>query len=452
MGGMSGTTSAPPPAAKPATYRSVFAVGEFRVLFAGMLIYVLGFEFEILGLSVLVYAQTRSAFLAAFAFSMGFAPQVLGGILFTALADRLPPRIVITAGLLLRATPGLLIGSLPGMPVAVMLVLVAAAASITPVYSAAISGLLPDVLDGDRYVLGRSLLGLLSSGTQILGLGLAGAILAVLPARRLLLVAGVALVLSALIRRGIRARPARVGGPLSVRGTIRATMSGNARLFRDPRIRGLLLAQWLPLAFCSGAESLVVPYVGSIGKPASAAGALLAAGPAGMVVGGWLVGRFCRPATRQRLALPLALLTCLPWLVFLVRPPLAVCAVAMFVCGFGVAYELGIQQPFLDSVPTELRGQAFGLNSTGAMSGQGLAPWAIGGFATILGPAGAMAAAGCTGVILVAALYRPLTGPPASPLTVATVVTLVHTPPGAARHDFRLQTGALPPFPGTGAL
>src|ERR1700745_3766183 len=81
------------------TYRSVFAAGEFRVLFAGMLMYVLGFEFEILGLSVLVFAQTKSAFLTALAFSMGFAPQAIGGALFTALADRLPSRLGLGGGL-----------------------------------------------------------------------------------------------------------------------------------------------------------------------------------------------------------------------------------------------------------------------------------------------------------------------------------------------------------------
>ena len=106
----------------------------------------------------------------------------------TALADRLSPRTVITAGLLLRAVPGLLIGAMPGMPVAVMLALVAAAASITPVFSAAISGMLPDVLDGDRYVLGRSLFTMTASGSQILGLGAGGAVLAMLwierPAQR----------------------------------------------------------------------------------------------------------------------------------------------------------------------------------------------------------------------------------------------------------------------------
>ena len=54
-----------------------------------------------------------------------------------------------------------------------MLVLVALAAMITPVFSGAVSRLLPDVLHGDRYVLGRSVLSLTSAGTQIVGLGLA---------------------------------------------------------------------------------------------------------------------------------------------------------------------------------------------------------------------------------------------------------------------------------------
>ena len=138
------------------TYRSVFAAGEFRVLFAGMLMYVLGFEFEILGLSVVVFAQTKSAFLTALAFSMGFAPQAIGGALFTALADRLPSRLVIGAGLLTRAAPGLVIGLWPALPIPVMLALVAVAATLAPVFTAAISGLLPEVLEGHRYVLGRS--------------------------------------------------------------------------------------------------------------------------------------------------------------------------------------------------------------------------------------------------------------------------------------------------------
>jgi predicted MFS family arabinose efflux permease len=414
-----GMTSTTVPAPR-TTYRSVFAVGEFRVLFAGMLMYCLGFEFEILGLSVIIYAQTRSPLLTALAFSMGFAPQVVGGALFTSLADRLPPRAVITGGLLLRAVPGLVIGLWPGLPVAVMLALVAAAAMTSPVYSAALSGLLPDVLDGDRYVLGRSILSLTSAGTQILGLGAAGAILLVLPARRLLLLAGCSLVLSALIRRGLRPRPARAGragaGRASggamrggMRGAVRATLRGNARLLADPRIRGLLIAQWLPAALVTGADSQIVPYTtGSLGLPSSAASLMLAAMPAGMLLGDVIVGRFCQPATRERLAFPLILLLGTPLLAFAFRPPLLAAVVAEFVAGCGFGYLLGIQRAFLDSVPEELRGQAFGLNSTGLMSGQGLLPPVAGALALAVTPAGAIALSGAATILAALALRRPL--------------------------------------------
>ena len=406
---MSTTVSA---AAPRTTYRSVFAVPQFRVLCASMFLYVLGFEFEILGLSVLVYAQTRSAFLAALAFAMGFGPQVAGGLLFTSLADRLPPRLVITGGMLLRAVPGVLIGLAPGLPVAAMLALVALAAMISPVFSGAVSRLVPEVLDGDRYVLGRSVLSLTGAGTQILGLGLAGAMLAVLPARWLLLSAGAAVALAAFARLGLRPAAGSVPAPArpARQGAVRATLAGNAELLADRRVRGLLLAQWLPGAFAAGAESLIVPYTESLGHPAAAASPLLAAVPAGMLAGDLIVGRFCRPATRQRLALPLALLTGVPLLVFLLHPPLPVIAAALFGCGSGFGYLLGIQQAFLDSLPPALRGQGFGLSATGMMGGQGLTPPMAGAVATVAGPATAMAAAGAACILVTLCLRGSLGG------------------------------------------
>ena len=397
-----------PPAAR-TTYRSVFAVGEFRVLFTTLLMFVLGFEFEILGLSVLVYANTRSAFWTAFAFGTGFAPQALGGALFTSLADRLPPRLVMAVGLLTRAAPGLIIGLWPGLPVPAMLALVAAAATVTPVYLAAGSGVLPDVLDGDRYVLGRSVFSLTGSATQIIGLGIGGAILAALPARRLLLAAGLALLAAALVARlGLHPRPARAGTRIR-RGIVRATMAGNLELLADRTVRGLLLAQWLPSWFVTGAEALIVPYAGSLGLPPSAASPLLAATPAGMLLGDVIVGRFCRPAARQRLAFPLAALMGVPLLALAFRPPLPVTAAIMFACGLGFAYLLGVQQAFLDSLPGRLRGQAFGLSSTGMMTGQGFIPPLAGVLAAASGAGPAMAVAGALTVLAALLLRGPLT-------------------------------------------
>ena len=416
-GGMTITAAAPTPRT---TYRSVFAVGQFRVLCASMFLYVLGFEFEILGLSVVIYAQTRSAFLTALAFAMGFGPQAIGGALFTSLADRLPPRAVITGGMLLRAVPGVLIGLAPGLPVAAMLVLVALAAMIAPVFSAAVSRMLPDVLDGDRYVLGRSVLSLTAAGTQIVGLGLGGAVLAVLSGRWLLLSAGCALVLSAFVRLGLR--PAAAGVPAdaapsgpsaaparrATRGAVRATLAGNAELLADRRVRMLLLAQWLPGMFVAGAESLIVPYTESLGHPAAAASPLLAAAPAGMLAGDVVIGRFCRSAMRRRLVFPLALLTGAPLLALILHPPWLIVAAALFGCGFGFGYQLGIQQAFLDSLPQGLRGQGFGLLSTGLMGGQGVTPPLAGAVAAVAGSAAAMAATGAASVLATCCLRHSL--------------------------------------------
>jgi hypothetical protein len=75
------------------------------------------------------------------------------------------------------------------------------------------------------------------------------------------------------------------------------------------------------------------------------------------------------------------------------------------VSGAGFAYPLGLQRAFADTVPRHLRGQGFGLASTGLMGGQGLLPSAFGGVATALGAGSAMAMAGA-GVLLGALLTR----------------------------------------------
>jgi predicted MFS family arabinose efflux permease len=319
-----------------------------------------------------------------------------------------------------------------------MLVLVAVAATATPVFTAANSAVLPDVLDGDRYILGRSVFSLTGSATQIIGLGIGGAILAALPARRLLLAAGLCLLVAAVVARlGLRPRPARTASRSArgdsqagrpARGIVRATMAGNLELLADRTVRGLLLAQWLPAWFVTGAESLIVPYAGSLGLPPSAASPLLAATPAGMLLGDVIVGRFCRPAARQRLAFPLAALMGAPLLAFAFRPPLPVTGTLLFACGFGFAYLLGVQQPFLDSLPDGLRGQAFGLNSTGMMTGQGLIPPLAGGLAAVSGAGPAMATAGAVTILAALLLHGPLTGRIASPAEVGAAVDVDDLP------------------------
>jgi predicted MFS family arabinose efflux permease len=147
-----------------------------------------------------------------------------------------------------------------------------------------------------------------------------------------------------------------------------------------------------------------------------------------MLLGDVVVGRFCRPATRQRLAFPLAALMGVPLLAFAFRPSLPLTGTVLFACGFGFAYMLGVQQSFLDSLPGRLRGQAFGLNSTGMMTGQGLIPPAAGGLAAAFGAGPAMAVAGAVTILAALLLRRPLTGRASSPPEIRAAVDVDDLP------------------------
>ncbi len=378
------------------------------MLFAAQLLRVVAGVSEILGVSVLVYARTGSALLSAIAYGAGFLPQLLGGALFTAAADRFPPRALLAVQLLTRAVPGAVIG-LINLPVGAMLGLIALVTCFYPMYGAAVGGLLPEVLDGDRYVLGRSMMGAVASGGQVLGLGVGGAVLALLSAQQLMLAAAAALVAAAaVVRLRLGHRPARAAG--GGRGSVHATIAGNRALLADRRVRGLLLAQWLPASFVTGAESLIVAYVGALGKPESTASALLVALPIGMLAGNLVVGRFCRPRTRERLSFPMAALMGLPLLAFALLIPVPVGTALLVLTGAGFGYELGLQRRFVDALPNHLQGQGFGLRSAGLMGGQGAGTAAAGGLAAALGPGGAMAAAGGACVLVGLSLYRTLTG------------------------------------------
>jgi MFS family permease len=387
-----------------ATYGEVLAVPEFRALFASRTLAVSAATLRILAVSVLVLAATGSPLMAGLAFGIGFFPQVVGGMTLMALADRLRPRPALVLGSLLEACAAAVV-ALVAMPPWLLLVLLAAVATVTPVFNAAASGVLPSLLAGDRYVLGRSLMVLSSSGSQILGLGLGGAVLAVLAPREVLLVvAGLHLVAALVSRLLLADRPARVTDR-SV-GTVRATWRTNRALLADRAVRGQVLAQTLPASLVVGAEGLVVAYVAQVGAPASVAGILLGTFPAGMGLGNFAVGRWCPPAVRERLSLPLLLGLGAPLLLMATRPPLAVALVLLGTTAALLAYELGLQRRFLDVVPEESRGQAFGLVSTLMMFGQGLAPVAAGAVAGVWSPSTAMAVTGGSVLVSAALLAR----------------------------------------------
>jgi MFS family permease len=400
-GAKAGRMTTTAPAARRVTYREVLADPRFRLLFATRSLAIAADTLRIVALSVLIFAVTGSPLLAAVAYGAGFLPQAAGGTLLGALADRLRPRPLITAGYALEAATAVVL-ALAGLPAGASLALVAAVATLTPLVGGASSRLIAETLSGDAYVLGRSLANIAAAAAQLIGLAAGGAVVAALGARHALLVTSACYLVAAV---AVRARlpglpaPARpAGGPVSM---LRQSWTVNRQLLADPAVRILLLATWLPPAFITAAESLIVPYAAQQGFPAGSPGLLLACVPVGMIAGDFTVGRFLRPATRERLTIPLMMAAGLPLLAFTAGPPLPAAAALLAVAGVGPAYLLGIQRRFLDAAPAPVLGQAFGLLSTGLMTFQGAGPALFGAVAQITSAGLAMALAG-TAVIVTA--------------------------------------------------
>ncbi|XHM65606.1 hypothetical protein ACE6JH_01500 [Streptomyces nigra] len=155
-----------------------------------------------------------------------------------------------------------------------------------------------------------------------------------------------------------------------------------------------MLAQWLPPAFVTGAEGLIVAYAGGHGFAPGWYAVLMGCLPVGMLAGDLLIGRLLRPPTRERLVVPLTALTGLPLLLFAAEPGVGVSSCLLLLSGLGLAYGLGLQRPFLSALPPDGQGQAFGLLGSGSMTLQGVGPACFGAMAAGAGTGGAMSLAG----------------------------------------------------------
>jgi predicted MFS family arabinose efflux permease len=325
-------------------------------------------------------------------------PYVVGGAFLLSLADRVPPRPLLVGFHVLRAG----VTALPalGLPPAAAIAVTAAAGLFAPVATAAVTAVLPDLLPGDGYVLGRSVFTMTAAGAQIGGHAVGGLLLlAVGPEGALWLAAGSSLLAAAGARAGVRRRPPRKAADGA---SVRETWRVNRLLLADRGTRGLLLAQWLPISLAVGSEGVVIPYTAHLGRP-DAAGAVLASFAAGMLAGNLVVGR---ARDRERLAPPLAAAMGLPLLGFAARPGVAAACVLAALAAFGLSYELGLQRRFLDAVPQDVRGQALGLANIGVITGQAACVAAAGALGEVLPPGMVMALFGAASTAAAAVLVR----------------------------------------------
>jgi hypothetical protein len=245
-----------------ARYRDVFAVAEFRALWAAQVLSVGGDQLARVALTVLVYAHTGSALLAAAAYAASIAPQFLGGLLLSGLADRWPRRRVMIVCDLARVPLAALM-AVPGTPTAVLIGLLCAVTALGAPFGSARAAIVPDVL-GDAFPLGTAITMTTYQAAQVAGFVAGGAVVGFFGARTAICIdAGTFLASAAIVALGVRHRPA----PAAVRTAAKngESLLATARLLLGQRaVRVPLLLGLLSAAY-NVPEAIAVPLARAAG-------------------------------------------------------------------------------------------------------------------------------------------------------------------------------------------
>jgi predicted MFS family arabinose efflux permease len=388
---------------QPARFRDVFTVGQFRILWLAHGQSRIGDQLARVALSVLVYDRTHSPAWTALTYAMTILPNLAGGALLSGLADRFPRRTVMVVADAARAVL-VAVMAVPGMPIPAMVVLLFAVQLPFAPFSSARNSILPEILSGDRYMVGVAVMRTTDQLGLVGGIGVGAALVTGLGTHTTLVIdAATFAVSAALVRLGVRAhRPPST----SIDGTSpqtwwRSLRDGFALVITDRRLRALV-----GLACVNGLyivpEGLAVPYAAQIHGGTAAVGWLLAAIPVGSIAG-MVTLKSMRPDRRLRVMAPLAVATCAILIPTAWAPILAISVLLWALSGLFSAHDMLVQANFVQIVPDASRGQAIGLASAAMQTAQGVGIVAAGLLAQALTPAAVVGVAGLVGVLAAAA-------------------------------------------------
>ena len=384
------------------SFRDVFAHPEFRALWVSYVLSAAGDRLALVALTLLVYDRSKSPLLAAITFAAGFVPYLFGGLFLSGLADRLPRRSVMVSCDLIRVV---LVAAMlaPGVSLAAMIALLYAVTLLQPPFDASRSAILRDMMERDRYPLAMAVMGSTGRVVIVAGSAAGGLVVALFGARLALGADAATFVASAfLLQAGVHARPA--AAPAEGRPNPLGQLAEGIRLvFGDPALRTLMGLGWLA-AFYEVPEGLAAPYAGSLKGGAVAAGLLIATSQLGAAVTTPLFTKKIGPLTRLKWMGPMAVLTCGILAVTVLRPNLIV-SMALFALSNSFAmYQIAANTAFVERIPNEKRGQAFGLANAGLIVGQGVAFAVAGAAAEVVPPSTVVALSGGIGALIACGL------------------------------------------------
>jgi predicted MFS family arabinose efflux permease len=294
--------------------------------------------------------------------------------------------------------------ALPSMPFAGLCGLLFITVLLGAPFSSARFALLPDVLPRDTFIVGSAIGNISYQASQILGFVAGAAVVAVLKPDRTLAIDALSFALSAVIVTGwVKHRPSPRREPGKRPSLWAVSRDGLTMVFGHPVLRTLVLFGWLA-GFCIVPEGLAAPYAQSLHGTALTVGLLMAAMPLGTVAGAFACSRLVPPSGRIRMIGWLAMASCAPLIGSAFRPPLWAVLILWALAGAGGAYQLVASAAFVQTVPPEGRGRAFGLAQSGLLAVQGLGIVAGGALASVIGAPVAVGLAGLLGLCAAAIL------------------------------------------------
>jgi predicted MFS family arabinose efflux permease len=435
-------------------FRSVLAVADFRWLWAGEALSQAGDQLARVALAVLVFQRTSSPALTALSYALTFVPTLVGGALLGWVADRVARRTVMVVCDLSRA---LLVAAMavPGLPLPVLYLLLVAVTLLGGPFRAAQQALLPDLFAGELYVSALALRGMTIQSAQLAGFACGGVLVAALTPYWALLVDALTFLTSALlVRTGVH-HPAAVSPPTSWASATPPTdqpsptetsttghfspteppptsrsshtetptnsptnsqssptrslpsarrsaggsvLAGVRVVFGDPAVRALAVLSWLA-GFYVVPEGLAAPYAAAIGTGTVGVGLLMAADPAGSVIGAFVLARWIPEHLRPRLVGALAVLAGLPLLACAAQPNLLISLAALALSGaLAQAYQTQDTTSLARAVPSAGRAQVMGIVVSGLVTVQGIGVLAAGVLADLVGTPLTIGLAGLSGI------------------------------------------------------
>jgi NRE family putative nickel resistance protein-like MFS transporter len=394
------------------SYREVLANRSFRALWLGQTLSHLGQSIIYVVVALYVYELTGSARQVSFAIALELLPLVVIGPLAGVLADRLERKRMLVAAFSVQAVLVSLLSFTTSL--AQVYVLVLLIGLLAPIASLVWAVALPSVTGQELFVRGSSLDIVAYNAANVLGPVVGGWLASLVGSRPVFFVAAGCFVGAASLSMtaATHGPTAEVAEPLRLHAVRNEVVEGIRFLLGSRVLRYLVLLNCIAsLGWAAPSVAAVVYVTDTLGLGGREYGLVRGIAAMGIALGVYVLGRYSRLLSRQRLLVGGVLLAGLAYMCTLVQPDLPLLLGLWFVSGLGWAANWLMDEAlWAQLTPDKVRGRVYSF-AYAAISLAEVCMTLLGGWlVTVLGPIQALFIIGfsiSTGAIVVTALARP---------------------------------------------